>query len=73
MTYARYAHFVVVTRPEIDHDMLVTAFSSVDWFQLVAAENIPVEEHEGARVVQLVHLKCRLARFKTICVEDLPC
>lgn len=68
MASVRYAHFVVVTRPEIDHDVLVTAFSSIDWFQLVAAENIPVEEHEGARVVQLVHLKCRLARFKTVYV-----
>jgi hypothetical protein len=52
-----YLHLIVVTSPQIDHDMFVAAvvggFSSK---QSYTAGHEPIEEHHGARVIQLIHL-----------------
>ena len=56
---SKNAHFVVITRPQIDHDVLVPGIQgvNVDSDQSEGVANVPIEEHDGAWVVQLVHLQ----------------
>ena len=53
-----YAHLVVVTSPEINHDMLVTSGSKYTGREEEGKGSrcSPVEEHDRTWVVQLVHL-----------------
>ena len=53
-------HFVVITSPQINHDVLVPEVQGVTKLLSHAGGRMyhhsPVEEHDRARVVQLVHL-----------------
>jgi hypothetical protein len=54
-----HLHFIVVTGPQIDHDVLVAGvggnqFRSGNYH---VGSHAPIEKHDGARIVQLIHLK----------------
>ena len=49
-------HFIIVTRPEIDHDVFVSVHGLAGCV-CRGGRGVPVEEHEGTWVVQFVHLR----------------
>lgn len=56
-----HAHLIVVTSPEIDHNMLVPATIIVSTRLATAlAGYVPVEEHDSAGIVKLIHLKPKM-------------
>ena len=54
-----YLHFIVVTGPQIDHDVFVAKVGGNQFRSgnRQVGSHAPIEEHDGARIVQLVHLK----------------
>ena len=71
------SHLIVVTSAKIYHDVLVPGIQgvNVDSHQSKAVANVPIEEHDGAWVVQLVHLLIRrqLLAFNSCNGEHGPC
>lgn len=52
-----YLHLIVVTSPQIDHDVLVTNVGEIELQTKGDIANYePIEEHNGAGIVQLIHL-----------------
>ena len=52
-----YSHLIIITRAQINHDMLIPEQKeALDSVKDPRSDYEPIEEHDGARIVQLIHL-----------------
>jgi len=53
----QYRHLVIVTSAQINHDMLIPSLGCQYRWSSAFLENSPIEKHDSARIIQLIHLE----------------